>query len=212
MARYCWSVPLPRLPKAHLLGYRVTSSDAHPIGATLSFGIGIDPQPETGTDAERATSLLGVAARWLVYVTALGAAGLALFLLLVHPPEPVATRTVRWLIRLALAGIAATLLRFGVAGLELAGLPPAALLSAAPWMAAVATTLAQASAAIILGLVMLLVGLPGRIRVQAAGIVLIGLAFALSGHAATADPRWLTAPRFWCTRFAARFGWPRSSR
>ena len=37
---------------AYLLSYRVTSLDVPPIGATLSFGIGIDPQPENPeTDA-----------------------------------------------------------------------------------------------------------------------------------------------------------------
>ena len=84
--------PARTLPEgAYLLSYRVTSVDSHPVGATLRFGIGVEPLPEQGeaTVEQAATRWAGLLARWLVYVTALGAAGLALFVQVVRPPEPV---------------------------------------------------------------------------------------------------------------------------
>src|SRR4051794_23292874 len=73
--------PPVTLPEgAYLLSYRVTSVDSHPVGATLRFGIGVEPVPAHGeATAEQAARWTGFLARWLVYVTALGAAGLALF-------------------------------------------------------------------------------------------------------------------------------------
>lgn len=179
---------------AYLLSYRVTSVDAHPVGATLRFGVGVDPAAGGAeSDVEASSRWAGFVARWLVYLTALGAAGQALFLLLLRPPEPVAARTRRWVGRLALAGIAAAVLRLGVAGLELAGLPPAGLASAAPWTAAAGTTLASATAVAVLGLAILAAG-SGRRWAGLAGALLVGLSFTLTGHAATAQPRWLTGP------------------
>ena len=66
------SSPLPR--GAYLLSYRVTSLDAHAVGATLRFGVGVAP---AGSDENHAATPLSawavVAARWLLYVAALGA-------------------------------------------------------------------------------------------------------------------------------------------
>jgi copper transport protein len=204
--------PAPLARGAYLLSYRVTSLDAHPVGATLRFGVGADPAAGIGDgeDQGRATGWIGVAARWLAYLTALGSAGLALFLLLVQPPAPVADRARLWLARLAAAGLAAVALRLGVGGLALTGLPPLALASAAPWLAAAGTTLGGAALVAGLGLA-LLAAAPGRAWACAGGALLVGLSLALTGHAATAQPRWLTGPAlmlhglcgaFWLGSFA----------
>ena len=189
------AVPLPE--GAYLLSYRVTSVDSHPVGATLRFGIGVEPLPGQGgaaTAEPAGTRWAGLLTRWLVYVTALGAAGLALFVEVVRPPEPVRSRTGRLLGWLAAAGIAALLLRLGIAGLELAGLPPGALVTSRPWTAVAGTTLAGATAAAALGLVVLI--LSGRRGgwMRLSGAVLVAGSFVLTGHAASAAPRWLAAP------------------
>lgn len=185
--------PLPQ--GAYLLSYRVTSLDAHPVGASLRFGVGVDPVLEAvAPDARPAAAWIVVAARWLFYLTALGSAGLALFLVLVQPPTPVADRTARWLVRLALTGLGVTAVRLGVAGLELTGLPPADLATLAPWTAAARTTLSWASAVTMAGLLVLALATPDRLRLAMAGSLLVGVSLALTGHAATAPPRWLTGP------------------
>ena len=190
------AVPLPE--GAYLLSYRVTSVDSHPVGATLRFGIGVEPLPEQGgaaTAEPAAARWAGLLTRWLVYVTALGAAGLALFVEVVRPPEPVRSRTGRLLGWLAAAGIAALPLRLGTAGLELAGLPPGALVTSRPWAAVAGTTLAWATAVAALGLaVLILSGRRGGGWMRLSGAVLVAGSFALTGHAASAAPRWLAAP------------------
>ena len=120
---------------AYLLSYRVTSIDAHPSAprsALVSAAAPACGEPKSPTGRQplggprRALAGLrhGARRRRPCPLPAPGA-----------PAEPVAARTGRWLVRLALAGIAATALRLGVAGLELAGLPLAGLASTAPWTA-----------------------------------------------------------------------------
>lgn len=183
-------------PGIYLLSWRVTSIDAHPVGATLRFGIGVDPgrhaaAGESRTGARRA----GIAARWLVHLTVLGSAGLVLFLIGVRPPAPLQERVRRLLPVLVCAGLASLLVRLGVAGLELAGLPLAAIVTARPWLVVLNGSLAPATALAALGLVLAGAAIRhGRGTLPVAGAGTIAVAFALTGHAAAAEPRWLIAP------------------
>ena len=181
---------------AYLLSYRVTSVDSHPIGAALRFGIGVDPRTFAPTiAADPLTSYAGVVARWLFYVTALGAAGLALFGSAVRPPGPTAGRARRLGFGMALTAVAAALLRSGIGALELTGLSPRALATAEPWAAVAGTSLAQAMAVAILGLTLLAVSLSRGPRwIGLSGALVVAGSFALTGHAATASPGWLIAP------------------
>ena len=153
-------------------------------------------QPQAGAPAdEGASHWASVAARWLTYGTALVAAGLALFIAIVRPPAPVQLRSRALLTMLAAGGIAAVLLRFGMAGLELAGLPLPAFATAAPWSAAATTTLAPAAATCAFGLMLLaLGGWRGTAWLLVPGALAVAASFALTGHAAAAQPTWLTRP------------------
>ncbi len=188
----------PLAPGGYFLSYRVTSLDAHSVGATLRFGVGATAPgalgPATGQAGQPALAAL---TRWLTYVSALGAAGAALFLVLVRPPPPLA-RQVRLLAAgSAVAGLVMLVLRFGAAGLDLAGLPLASLLTVRPWFVASATSLVPASALAAAGLVPIMAArlLPGW--AAAAGAVTVAASFALTGHAASAPPRLLTGPALW---------------
>ncbi|HEX6011406.1 MAG TPA: CopD family protein [Geminicoccaceae bacterium] len=188
--------PSPLPEGTYLLSYRVTSVDGHPVGATLRFGVGVEPMAgQVGAAGDRAARWTGVLARWLFYVAALGAAGLALFVQVVRPPGPVASRANRLLPWLAAAGLAAVVFRLGAAGLELVGLGPAALATDAPWTVAAGTTLGRAAATASLGLALLiLAGRGGGAWLRWPGAVAVAASFALTGHAASAAPRWLAAP------------------
>ena len=64
--------PLPH--GAYFLSYRVTSLDAHVVAATLRFGVGVAPPgAEPRDDAPSWSAWATVAARLLLYLTALGA-------------------------------------------------------------------------------------------------------------------------------------------
>ncbi|MFZ1431388.1 MAG: CopD family protein [Geminicoccaceae bacterium] len=188
--------PARELPQGvYFLSYRVASLDAHPVAGTLHFGIGVDagfPNDQSITTAPQ--GWLTAFGRWLVYLTALGAIGATMFELLVRPPPPLEARTRRLTVRLATWGLAALALRLGTAGLELGGLPISSLASPTPWAIAAATTLGPAIGLAALGLAALAAGgrLPAVWRLLAVAAI-VG-SFALTGHAASAEPRWLTVP------------------
>ena len=78
--------------------------------------------------------------------------------------------------------------------MDLAGLPASALLSSQPWLLAGATSLGGASAIAAVGLAGIALGPRLPAWAPLVGAVLVSLSFALTGHAATAPPRWLTGP------------------
>lgn len=181
-------------PGGYFLSYRVTSLDAHAVGATLRFGIGAPaPGAEGRPEQLQATAWLAASARWLFYLLALGALGASMFAGLVRPGAHLDTATRVFAARLAGAGCAALVLRLGAAGLDLAGLPFAALFTARPWMIAVGTSLGPASALAGLGLVAVMVGRRWPAWLSGLGCMAIAASFALTGHAASAEPRLLTA-------------------
>jgi copper transport protein len=87
----------------------------------------------------------------------------------------------------------------GLQGLDLLDLVLGDVLTAAPWKAALATTLGPsllvAVAAMAAGFAALRCASTDRARLLAAlALAGVGLSLALSGHAATAPPQWLTRP------------------
>ena len=187
--------PGPLAAGAYYLGYRVTSSDAHVVAATLRFGVGVPPPGAVrGAEAPVWLAWAAAMARLLLYLTALGAVGLTLFVGLVRPPEQVAAPSLGLAAKLALAGLGVLALRLGIAGLELGGLPLDALAGTRPWALATTTTLAPASAVAAAGLAGLALGRRLPAAVRAVAVLAVAGSFGLTGHAATAPPRWLTAP------------------
>jgi copper transport protein len=83
-------------------------------------------------------------------------------------------------------------------GLDLLGAPGSALFGLAPWSAALASPFAgTATASLIAGLAaMAALHRSGTIggTLAVVGWILAAISFSLFGHAATASPRWLTAP------------------
>ena len=202
-------VILPSQPLAtggYFLSYRVTSLDAHAVGATLRFGVGA-PAPGAGSLAapDREFAWLAAASRWLVYVTALGAVGAALFVASVRPPVSLESAVRRLAARLAALALAALALRLGVAGLDLGGLPLRSLFTARPWAIAAGTSLGPASAMAGLGLVAIMVGYHLPRWALALGSVAVAASFALTGHAASAGPRLLTGAALWVHVVCAAF-------
>ena len=181
-------------PGGYFLSYRVTSLDAHAVGATLRFGIGeAAPGLVAGAEPSRAVVYLSALSRWLFYVTALASVGAALFASLVGPPEALARQVRKLTSGLAAAAVVATILRLGLSGLDLGGLPLQAVLAAEPWAIAAGTSLGLASAVAMAGLAILAHGCTARSLVVS-GVGLVTLSFALTGHVASAPPRWLTGP------------------
>lgn len=193
-------------PGVYLLSYRVASADSHPVAGTVAFGVGVGSGPARAAAAAATVSQgaaaglwtpLSQAARWLFYAAVATAAGGALFRLLVAE-VPRALR--RGLLVAALGGAGLAGLQVGLRGALLADLPADGLLSSAAWRLGAGTTLAASllvSGAGLLGCAASLLSGTGRRRRAAAGAaaaVLTLAGFPLTGHAAMAEPRWLTVP------------------
>ncbi len=193
-------LPLPQgLPDgSYVLSYRVTSADGHPVAGSFVFSVGAAATAAAANVSvvdpyEAAWRWLGVAARSLWYGILLLAAGRALFLALIPAPPDLAPRLEHGLVWLATAGIGSGLLLLAAEGGALLGGPPGSLLSAEVWRLAIGSSVAWTVAAGVAGLALLIPARPRR-SLLLAGAVLVALSFGLSGHAATAGPRWLTVP------------------
>lgn len=183
----------------YLLSWRVTSADSHPVAGSAAFGVGMAGhavQPGgTASDTASVWAVLAQVARWLFYMALMTAAGGALFRALVaEVPAPV----LRGLAGAALLGAVLAAVQVGLRGALLAGAGSGGLLDAAPWRLGAGTTLASSllvSGAGLLGCAVALRqdGPRWRMLGAAAGVLAVA-GFPLSGHAATAEPRWLTAP------------------
>lgn len=183
----------------HVLSWRVTSSDGHPIGGGLVFSIGApsaiappgEPQPdlavESGLWAARLVLMLGMI---------FGVGGTAFSILIAGWPI---ARDEWPADGLLLAGLLATPVLIGFQGLDALGEAVPALLSRDTWSAGLFATnfglvaLLEA-AALVLAYAVRQTGLPtGRVLASLA-LLMVGLAAASAGHAATAAPTLLTRP------------------
>ncbi|MDP1583861.1 MAG: CopD family protein [Bradyrhizobium sp.] len=184
------------LPRGTLVvSYRVTSEDGHPVAGSMVFSIGA----VTGAAAHESRAGVVNGLIWLarigVYLGLFVGVGGAFFMGWIGR-----ARTGSSLIHMALVtGLFSAAAALGLQGLDLLDLPPGSLLTAAPWKAAAATSLFQSLS--IAGVAMMSGIFALRIGDRRAGSTLsafalagVGLSLAVSGHAATATPQWLTAP------------------
>ncbi len=183
----------------HLLSWRIVSADGHPVGGTLTFHIGsasaappVSMEPASG--AARAVASL----RFVLTTALIMAVGSAVFAGLVAR-SPMGSGAVRLAQLSAILSLPAGAALLGAQGLDLAALPPAALLTSAPWKvvatAPLTLTVVLSAGAAACAFVALRAR-SGR-AAGAAGLAawgLAGLSFAVSGHVSVAPPRWLTAP------------------
>ena len=134
-------------------------------------------------------------ARWLFYAALMAAAGGALFRAAV---AEVPRHVRRGLAIVALFGMALSAAQLGLRGALLTGAGLSGFWDAASWRLGLGTTLATSLLVSGVGLLGCAVTLPQdrprwRMLGAVAGVLAVA-GFPLSGHAATAEPRWLTTP------------------
>lgn len=176
------ALPADLVAGAYYVAWRVASADTHPIAGTLAFSIGesaaIAP-PAAHVDGESPTAAI-VARAARDVALALGVGGAA-FLALMG-----ARRGREILMVLAIAGLA-TLANTALTGARIAEAAP---WTPAAWNAGWASTAGSSALAILAGIGF--AALPGRLGPWI-GLVLVGAGTTLTGHVATASPRWLFA-------------------
>ncbi len=194
-------LPLPPdLPDGvYIVPYRVTSADAHPVAGSLTFAVGAEAPPGFTAAApsplETLWQLAYAAARFVMVAACLLAGGgvLALWRLgsLVSP-----RRGMRRTLSLAsIAGMLAALASLGLKGGQLLGGAPSTLADPYTWTLALRSSTGASVGVALAGLLLILFGLRrGTPFLSFAGAALTFISFGVSGHAATAAPRFLLAP------------------
>jgi copper transport protein len=182
---------------AYVVSYRVASQDAHAVAGSFVFAVGDAPVPRTepldaGAD-EESRRIAAAAVRAATYALLLGTAGGALFLGLVGA-GPAAPAIRRGLAVAAPIAAAAVVLGLGIKGAELADVDD--LFDSGAWLIGVRSTFGTAAFVALAGLAIVGAGLAvrrhGNAVLLAGGVVAAG-SFALTGHAATIEPRWAGA-------------------
>lgn len=196
--RLSFAPPMPLGAGGHVLSWRVVSADGHPVGGSLTFWIGAPgaslPAIVVPDDPARRTAIW--ATRIVGELMLLAATGGAFFLAWIATAAA-APVVVAGCAAAAIAGLGALALSVGLQGLDILDLPFARLGAAAVWREGASGSFGRSAtlAAVAFGLTLLaLLGRGAPARLLSLGAVLgVGAALAASGHAATAEPRWLAA-------------------
>jgi copper transport protein len=182
----------------HVLSWRVISADGHPVAGALIFSIGApSARPASDVVGDRSVRAALWAAKVVIYVGLFIGIGGAFFRAWVA--DPASPASAPWLAVALVAGLVATPASVGLQGLDALDLPLSGLLQKLAWETGLETSYGFTSIMAAFALFAGLFGLVAASRLVRRGFSLIGLlgiglALALSGHAATAAPRLLTVP------------------
>lgn len=186
-----------RLPRGtQVLSYRVVSEDGHPVAGSLIFSIGAATGAATQENAVPISVTLASLiwlARIAVYLGLFVGVGGVFFAVWIGCGS-YGSKTIPGSLAIGLAGAAASL---GLQGLDLLNLAPASLATVTPWKAALGTSLGPSilvatAAMAVARLVWRRPATTVARGLSALAMIGVGASLAISGHAASAPPRWLT--------------------
>ncbi|MEO5805879.1 copper resistance protein CopC [Devosia sp.] len=191
-----------------VLSYRVISTDGHPVGGSIVFSIGA---PSVGFAAVPAATDWSVpAALWMgkigFYAGLFFGVGGAFFRVWL---VPVRTHASRPELALLITGMIATPILVGLQGLDALGLSLPVLVRLDVWQIGFATSIGPSAALACTAMVLALLAdrapPTARRALSLVALVGIGLALTATGHAASADPQWLTRPAVFIHALAIAF-------
>ena len=180
----------------HVLSWRVVSLDGHPISGTVVFSIGA---PSAGPDfAMDRTDPSVAAALWacklVLYIGLFAGVGGSFFRTWLTPRHEGAGPILATLV----LGLVAAPVAVGLQGADALGVPLEGILHKTVWQAGLETSFGPTAIAAAFALLAGLFALraPPRFArgLSLLGLLAIGVALALSGHASAASPHWFTRP------------------
>jgi copper transport protein len=192
-------ITLPdNLPRGtQVVSYRVISQDGHPVAGAMVFSIGAATTPPATVAPTNAGSVCVLIwlARIGLYLGLFAGIGGVFFGAWIAPARAASGAVVAALV----VGLFGALASLGLQGLDVLGLPLRDILVLAPWKAAFATSLGPslltAIAALAVGFFAERSTSVNVARVLSAlAMAGVGVSLAVTGHAATAQPQWLTRP------------------
>lgn len=182
----------------YALSWRVVSADGHPISGSLLFSIRLPVADNRSTEVTSSGAVqVGLwSARLLMSIGAFAGVGGAFFAAWVAGSKPHGSAR-QVVVVLIWGGIFATFLSVGLQGLDALALPPTALGNKAVWLQGFETAFGTTAILVVLALLsslfsVVVVEHRQAKALSAAALIAVGIAFAASGHAATAEPQWLT--------------------
>ena len=190
--------------------YRVVSQDGHPVAGSLMFSIGMVTGAAPSGKAITPGSVMLPVLIWLfrvgVYLGLFVGVGGVFFAAWIGWSGS-GERAIIPSLRIGLVSAVASL---GLQGLDLLNLPLSGLLSLAPWQSAFGTSLSSSLLIAIVSMGLARIGwqspsMGSAWRRTAAAMAGVGLSLAVSGHAATAPPEWVTGPAVFVHGVAVAF-------
>jgi copper transport protein len=199
------SLPKGMAPGGYVVSYRVTSLDSHVVAGAFVFSIGKRSDTDLAgierslADRERPWLLLSVADRLLLFLGLIGAAGGVMFHVVVgRDLRHLERKARRGFVGLASLGLAAALLGVGIEGAQLKDVRASRFLELGVWRLGESTSLGLSLSIAGLALILMIIALwhpLSRLTHLALPAALLAVgSLALTGHALTAGPLWLTAP------------------
>ncbi len=194
------TVVMPALDRGtHILSWRVTSEDGHPVGGSLVFSVGeksggASPGQLPAPDPGLAIAIwIGRIAIYLAAFLGVGAVAFGAFI------APLPRRLFPFVRALLALGLVAVVASVGLQGLDLRGAGVDSLGDSRVWSAGFTSTYGTAAAILAAAFILALVvsGLhsgPGQAALAALAMTAVGVGFASTGHASAADPQMLTRP------------------
>lgn len=181
----------------HVVSWRVASVDGHPVGGALAFSIGIVTKvTEVATGSDVVVDGLLWMSKVIVYLAIFIGMGGSVFGGAIYPLSRVAVTTVKTAVLFGLVFVPVSL---SLHGMDALGLGLGDVFSQQSFAAGFSTTYGLTAAMLLCALAFSQVSLMLHSSKSAgglaiAGLLLASLAIASSGHAAAADPQWVTRP------------------
>jgi copper transport protein len=195
------TVPANLQRGTHVLSWRVISADGHPVGGSLMFSIGApSAQPVAGADsrAQRGVRVVLWTVKVVLYVGLFAGIGGAFFSAWIADPAS-RRRSQPLLVMLLAAGLAAAAASVALQGVDALDLPLSGVAQKVSWETGLETsyglTAIAAAFALFAGC---FACMTESLRIARAlallGLLGVGLALSLSGHASTAEPQLVSRP------------------
>lgn len=192
-------------PGSYVVTYRVVSADSHPVAGSFVFFVGRASADQGGLTGaagfpdESLWTFVVTAARGLFYGALLVAAGGALFLSLVARHSGVLPQDRRVVLAASMLAAFSGIIGVGATGALLAGVALNQFLEPGIWRIGWQTSLGTTTMVAVLGLLIIAAGINASRRRLRSAVLMSGAVMAMgslmiSGHAATAPPRWLATP------------------
>jgi len=183
---------------ARVVSWRVMSADGHPVGGSTTFWIGQRGNVASLTVRSDDMVLRGAIwfARIVIYLGLFVGVGGAFFTAWIGPRDAAAMR--RTGVAVSIAALVALALSVCLQGLDALGLPLSSLSNRDAWMIGARGSFGHAvgfaAAALLLAMLSFRFSPPLRRTTALLALIGVGLALAATGHAASAQPRYLTMP------------------